>query len=73
MIGCQRWQSAWSPAGTACSSDREGTARDKDGSGSGLANFLRMPCRLEGTVSVLGLGLATISLNGRGDGNPWVI
>ena len=50
----------------ARSGDQEGTARDEDGSGSGLANFLRMRCRLEGAVSVLGPGLATIWLNSGG-------
>jgi uncharacterized protein YndB with AHSA1/START domain len=39
---------------------------NEDGSGAGLANFLRMPCRLEWTVFVLGLGLATIWLNSGG-------
>jgi hypothetical protein len=54
------------PTPTRPKGDREGTARDDDGSGSGLANFLRMRCRLEGAVSVLGLGLATIWLNSGG-------
>src|SRR5262249_40902831 len=67
----------------ARSGDREGTARDNDGSGSGIAKFLRMPCRLEGAVPVLGQGLVTIWLDSGGraseastslqSDNPWVI
>ena len=66
MMGCPRWQSTWSPAGIG---DREGAVQDE--AGSGLANFLRMPCRREGAVSVLGLGLAPVCFfRWAGDGNP---
>jgi len=66
MIGCPCWQSSWSLAGLAIA-----RLPCKTRPVPGRQNFLRMPCRLEGAASVLGLGLAAVCVfRWAGDSNP---